>query len=579
MKSLFKSAVFASAALFTVVGCSNNSLSTDRAQKVHFVLHADTPQTKTGVMNDNGSYLPYWNKGDELGVIFTLPSSNGDLKKADAFFINTSETGDEAAFEGDVTLSDGEGITFYSFYPASSVAKSYKTGDVITIGLDVTSEQSPSYDAVFGYSFDPKADILIAKPATCMVVDASAVNEVDMYFARLSSVLRIELDALSSAVFYGEVVKSFKIETFKGEIAGRIAVNPQTGEYSNTNATNTSKVITATYDTVNGPVSIGKDGENNVFLSVAPVTINKGSAITVTVETVTSSGAAGHTLVKTITTTSDIVFESSKPTVLKLALSDENIYHELTTTPASGETLSWKADEYGEDNAKTITVSQNWAASGYSVSASDSNWNVSDDGNGTITVYPVAANTGTTEADIKTLDLLITHKDDVSLTSTITLEQTYSGAPVSYFVKVESTPEDWTGTYLIVYETGKVAFNGALTKLDDTKNTVEVTITDNKIEATDKLLKSAFTIDGTNGSIKSASGYYIGRNANSNGLDSSTSKVYTNTLSISSGNFEVKGKGGAFLRYNASSDQNRFRYFKSDFYSSQKAIQLYKLTE
>ena len=150
---------------------------------------------------------------------------------------------------------------------------------------------------------------------------------------------------------------------------------------------------------------------------------------------------------------------------------------------------------------------------------------------------------------------------------------------MSYFVKVESTPEDWTGTYLIVYEIGKVAFNGALTKLDGAKNTVEVTITDNKIEATDKLLKSAFTIDGTNGSIKSASGYYIGRNANSNGLDSSASKVYTNTLSISSGNFEVKGKGGANLRYNATSGQNRFRYFKSDSYSSQKAIQLYKLTE
>ncbi len=576
MKSLFKSAVFASAALFAVVGCSHNSLSTDRAQKVHFVLHADTPQTKTGVMYDSGSYAPYWNKGDELGVIFTLPTSKGDLK-TDAVFTNTAETGSEAAFEGDVTLSDGEGITFYSFYPASSAAKSYKADDgVITIGLDVPSAQSPSYDATLGYSFDPKADILIAKPATCMVVDASAVNEVDMYFARLSSVFRIELDALSSAAFYGEVVKSFKIETSKGEIAGRIAVNPQTGVYSKTNSTTTSKVITATYDTVNGPVSIGKDGENNVFLSVAPVTIEKGSTITVTLETVTSSGAAGHTLVKTITTTSDIVFESSKPTVLKLAFSDENVYHELTTTPANGETLSWKADEYGEDNAKTITVSQNYAASGYSVSASDSNWNVSDDGNGTITVYPVAANAGTTEADIKTLDLVITHKDDVSLTSTITLEQTQGGATVSYFVKVESTPEDWTGTYLIVYETGNVAFDGSLTKLDAANNTVDVTITDKKIEATDKLLKSVFTIDGTKGSIKSASEYYIGRNANSNGLDSSLSTVYTNTLSIlEGGNFEVKGKGGANLRYNADSNQKRFRYYKS----GQTAIQLYKLTE
>lgn len=423
---------------------------------------------------------------------------------------------------------------------------------------------------------------MIAKPATCMVVDASAVNETDMYFARLSSVFRIELDAASSAKCFAEVVKSFKIETSKGDIAGRIAVNPETGVYSKTNTTSTSKVITAAYDTVNGPVSIGKDGENNVFLSVAPVTIEKGSTITVTLETVTSSGAAGHTLVKTITTTSGIVFESSKPTVLKLSLSDENIYHELTTTPASGETLSWKANEYGADNAKTITVSLNGAASGYTVSEADSNWNVTDDGNGTITVYPVAANAGTTEADIKTLDLVITHKDDVSLSSTITLEQTQSGAKVSYFVKVESTPTDWAGTYLIVYESDNVAFNGSLTTLDATSNTVGVTIANKKIEATDTLLKSVFTItiDDSKCSIKSASGYYIGRTKNSNGLDSSTSTAYSNTLSIdSNGDFEVKSSGGAYLRYNSNKGQTRFRYFKSSSYTDQKTIQLYKLIE
>ncbi len=579
MKSLFKSAVFASAALLALAGCQNKSLSVESAQKVHFVLHADAPQTKTGVMYGSGSYIPYWNKGDELGVIFTLPTAKGDLKP-DAVFTNTAETDSKAAFKGEVTLSDGEGITFYSFYPASSAAKSYIDSiGVVTIGLDIPSAQSPSYDDSFGYSFDPKADILIAKPATCMVVDASAVNEADMYFARLSSVLRIELDAVSSAKCYGEVVKSLKIETSKGDIAGRIALNPVTGVYSKTNETSTSKVITATYDTVNGLVSIGKDGENNVFLSVAPVTINKGSIITVTVETVTSSGAAGHNLVKTITTTSDIVFESSKPTVLKLSLSDKNIHHELTTTPSSGETLSWKADEYGADNAKTITVSLNGAASGYTVSGSDSDWNVTDDGNGTITVYPVVANAGTTEADVKTLDLIITHKDDASLSSTITLKQSQSGAKVSYFVKVESTPTDWTGTYLIVYETDNVAFNGSLTKLDAASNTVDVTVADKKIEATDKLLKSTFTIDGSKGSIKSASGYYIGRTNNSNGLDSSTSTVYTNTLSISSGNFVVVSSDGAYLRYNAMSGQNRFRYYKSDKYTGQKAIQLYKLTE
>ncbi len=446
MKKLFKSAVLLSTALSAAIGCQSNSLSPETVNEAHFVLLSDAPATKTGVLYDAGSYAPYWNKGDELGVIFNLPTAKGDLKP-DAVFANTSESGSKAAFEGTVTIADGENITFYSFYPASSAAKSYVDADgVVTIGLDVPSSQTPVYDSSFGYSFDPKADILIAKPATCTAVSGDAVNEVDMYFARLSGVLRVELDAESSAACYGELVKSFKIETSAGDIAGRIAVNPSTGEYSKTNSLTSSKTITATYDTSDCPVTIGKEYENNVFLGVAPVTIASGSTITVSIETVTTAGANGHTLVKNITTTSDIVFESSKPTVLMLALSDENIYYSLSTTPESGSTLSWTAEEYGAEKAETITVSLNGAASGYTVSESDDNWTVTDDGEGTVTVYPNAANTGTTEADIKTLDLVITHKDDASLTSTITLKQAQSGAKKSKVLIIDGSQLSSTAT-------------------------------------------------------------------------------------------------------------------------------------
>ena len=79
------------------------------------------------------------------------------------------------------------------------------------------------------------------------------------------------------------------------------------------------------------------------------------------------------------------------------------------------------------------------------------------------------------------------------------------------------------------------------------------------------------------GTIKSASGQYIGRDSDTNGLETST-EPYTNTISIdANGNADVVSEGGAYLRYNATSGQTRFRYFKSSTYISQKAIQLYKL--
>ena len=95
----------------------------------------------------------------------------------------------------------------------------------------------------------------------------------------------------------------------------------------------------------------------------------------------------------------------------------------LGTNPDNGQTIQWDNDKYGTANAETITVSLNSAASGYTVSFTDTAnaWTVSDNGEGTITVYPKAANTSTT-AD-KTLDLVITHKDDGDVTSTITLKQ------------------------------------------------------------------------------------------------------------------------------------------------------------
>ena len=312
-----------------IVSCQKEKDTAVTGNQVHFILNAQMPETKTGIMYDDsgthGAYVPYWQKNDEIGVLFALPSA-GDLTP-DAVFANTQNDGAAAAFEGDVTISEGTDITFYSYYPASAGAKVYGT-DVKTIGLDIPSNQSPVYDATFGYSFDPKADLLIAQPSSCIVAGTTGANSVDMYFARVSGVLRVELNAATTAAFYGEVVKSFKIETSSGDIAGRVAVNPVTGEYDKTNSRTGSKSITATYDVSACPVYVGYASTNNVFLGVAPVTIPAGSTLTFTIETVdATSGADAHKLVKTISSTpKDIVFKSSKPSVIRLSLADDNIF-------------------------------------------------------------------------------------------------------------------------------------------------------------------------------------------------------------------------------------------------------------
>lgn len=158
------------------------------------------------------------------------------------------------------------------------------------------------------------------------------------------------------------------------------------------------------------------------------------------------------------------------------------------------------------------------------------------------------------------------------------------------FVKVTSAPDSWEGSYLFVYETGNVCFDGSLTNLDVVRNTKKVTIKDGVIAATDELKACCFTVtaDSQNKGwyqIKSASKFYIAGTVKtkkkSNGLASTDQEAKaSNYLN----RFEFDGKavsvysqsndGETVLRFNKAKDQQRFRYFKS----GQEPIALYKLS-
>lgn len=151
-----------------------------------------------------------------------------------------------------------------------------------------------------------------------------------------------------------------------------------------------------------------------------------------------------------------------------------------------------------------------------------------------------------------------------------------------YYVKVTSVNQLVSGAkYLIVYEIGNAAFDGSLDKLDATSNFISVTISDNKIEATEEINNSNFTITAVDGkfTVLAASSMYIGNSADSNSITSSES-AQTNTITFDSeGNVNIIGEGGCYLRYNSTNGQYRFRYYKSGTYTNQQAIQLYMLQQ
>ena len=232
--------------------------------------------------------------------------------------------------------------------------------------------------------------------------------------------------------------------------------------------------------------------------------------------------------------------------------------------------------------SKTIACTIENEVSGQNVTATETvDWLSTSVSGKTVTIT-ATANTATTT---RTATVTIAYTGAESKTVTVNqaaaevVEPENPGTGVQKFVKVTAAPSDWSGTYLIVYETGNVAFNGSLSTFDAVSNTKSVTISSNEIEATDAMKAIAFTIakSGSNYTIKGASGKYIGNNSNSNALTTSASAL-NNTITFNSANeIHIISQGGAYLRYNATSGQTRFRYYKSSSYSGQKAIQLYKL--
>ena len=168
----------------------------------------------------------------------------------------------------------------------------------------------------------------------------------------------------------------------------------------------------------------------------------------------------------------------------------------------------------------------------------------------------------------------------------VTVSATFKeGASAGDFAKVTSTPDDWSGTYLIVYEDENgigMAFDGSLKdKLDVVGNAIAVTITDGIIAANEETNAATFTIepimDADGYVICSSSGKFIGlASSSSNGMEESETPLI-NMISFNGSDIDIVGTGGAHLRYNNADNQKRFRYYKASTYTAQKPIQLYRL--
>ena len=246
---------------------------------------------------------------------------------------------------------------------------------------------------------------------------------------------------------------------------------------------------------------------------------------------------------------------------------------------AAATSMSFVAE--GEAKTNELTVAGQGELSLFAKS-SDEHFTAAIEGT-TLTVT-AAANT-TTEAKSATVTVYMAESADAEAVASVEIACSQA-APSSgedggetttkNYVKVTSAADLTDGKYLIVSESSNVALKDAV---DAVSNTIPVTITDGKIASDATTDAAAFTLTVSNGALKGPNGKYIGQTSDANGMKFSDS-AYTHTITFeTSGDANVQSQGKAYLRYNAASDQLRFRYYKSSTYTKQKAIQLYKLVE
>ena len=187
--------------------------------------------------------------------------------------------------------------------------------------------------------------------------------------------------------------------------------------------------------------------------------------------------------------------------------------------------------------------------------------------------FKVAENTG--EERMATITLSYDGATSINMNLT---QKSPSTGDSDYFNKVTIAPVDWSGVYIIVYESGTDAY--VYSCVDAAKNYVPATISDNTISSSDDIAACTVTIATmeVGYSIKINSGTNINKyisGGSSNGTTFGTAPVANTLVLNDDGTVKISNNTSTSFQFNSAVDNLRFRYFKS----AQKSVCLYKLVD
>lgn len=151
------------------------------------------------------------------------------------------------------------------------------------------------------------------------------------------------------------------------------------------------------------------------------------------------------------------------------------------------------------------------------------------------------------------------------------------------YEKVNADQDDWTGTYLFVWENGNQIFDTTKNLSDNAANGANVTVVDGKIATGETVNVMRVIIDKVNNQyyIRIATGKFLSRESNLTGFDVNDAIANAGTVTITweDGAPKIVSEGGAVFRVDTYNSKNRFVFLKTNYLSDSDPVALYKLVE
>jgi hypothetical protein len=268
MKKFITSILIAAAAL---TACSKSEeITLNTPEKVTFTAIATAPESRSVLVEEAGKYHAEWVAGDYL-ELYEISITGGTKKKANNPGTTLTEGGKSAKMSFELEAKTADSFAYILAHNNASI-----NGAATYLAFSVPNNQAPTAMN----TYDPTADLIISKGITTAVQPTEPIN---FEMARMTAVGKVTIKNLALAA--GDAVKSVNFACSKnisGKMTNILTDDIIAGNYPLTSMNVSSPV----YNNVTVTLPEQQTGDFSYYMSVWPVTLDAGSACTVTVATV-----------------------------------------------------------------------------------------------------------------------------------------------------------------------------------------------------------------------------------------------------------------------------------------------------